>query len=78
MGGYVQLRRNLLQVYVLQKSGKGQKNEKVMAYFYLSPSKFCHYDYRVPMSCYSSFVLSKQLELPEYNAVFSYSLTRAV
>lgn len=43
-------------MYIPQKSGKGEKNKKVMAYFYLSPSEFCHFDYLVPVSCYSSFV----------------------
>lgn len=48
---------NSLQEYLPQKPGKRVKNEKVMAYFYLSPRKFCHYDFLVPGSCYSSFVL---------------------
>lgn len=43
------VKKELVQVYLPQKSDKGEKNEKVMAYFYLSPRKFCHYDYLVPV-----------------------------
>lgn len=28
-----------------------------MAYFYLNPRKFCHYEFLVPLSSYSTFVL---------------------